>query len=64
MQLFNIIIVLLSYDVLAVQVIAGVEVTVGSDSDPAAQAVNVMGGKYIAKKVTVSCPVTPTHMCM
>ena len=41
--------------------IAGVEVTVGSDSDPAAQAVNAMGGKHIAKKVTVSYPVTPTH---
>ena len=44
--------------------IAGVEVTVGSDSDPAAQAVNVMCGKHIAKKVTVSCPVTHAHMCI
>ena len=42
--------------------IPGVEVTVGSESDPAAQAVNAMGGKHIAKKVTVSCSVT--HMCM
>ena len=50
-------------DILAVQVITGVEVTVGSDSDPAAQVVNAMGGKHIAKKVTVSCPVTHTHMC-
>ena len=32
----------------------GVEVTVGSADDPAAEAVNAMGGKHIAKKVNVS----------
>ena len=36
------------------QVIPGVEVTVGSSDDPAAEAVNAMGGKHIAKEVTVS----------
>ena len=39
---------------MAAQVITGAEVTVGSDSDPVAQAVNAMGGKHVAKKVTVS----------
>lgn len=41
--------------VVAKQVLPGVEVTVGSDSDPAAEAINTMGGKHIEKKVNVSC---------
>ena len=38
------------------QVFSGVELTVGSDDDPAAQAINAMGGKHIQKKVNVSYP--------
>ena len=36
------------------QVLPGVEVTVGSDQDPAAQAINSAGAKHIATSVTVS----------
>lgn len=32
----------------------GVELTVGSDDDPAARAINAMGAKHVAKKVNVS----------
>ena len=47
------------------QVIPGVEVTVGSDEDPAAQAINTMGGKHSTKQVTVSSidPTTKTMTC-
>ena len=43
---------------------SSVELTVGSDDDPAAQAINAMGGKHIQKKVNVSYPLMSTmHLC-
>lgn len=39
---------------LAAKVFPGVEVTVGSSDDPAAQAVNAMGGRHVAKDVNES----------
>jgi len=51
-------------------VLPGVEVTVGSDLDPAAQAINSTGAKHIATKVTeahvdkkAKVVTTPAYMC-
>lgn len=43
------------------QLLPGVKLTVGSNSDPAVQALCAMGAQHVAKSVTVSCYLLAVH---